>query len=99
MTPAAAAICATVVAAMPRSANNCIATSSMWSRRSKSSTDGRRPRGLATVDFAFMESTLIDELVNFKEGFATGLIEIRRASNGGAGGPGCGAVRQAGSGV
>ncbi|HGO6068269.1 TPA: hypothetical protein ACK3O9_000167, partial [Burkholderia cepacia] len=40
-----------------------------------------------------MKSTLIDELVNFKEGFSTGLIEIRRASNGGAGGPGCGAAR------
>ena len=66
----------------PRSANSWIATSSMWSRRSKSSTDGRRPRGLATVDFAFMKSTLIDELVNFKEGFSPELIAIRRASKG-----------------
>ncbi|WP_204422836.1 hypothetical protein [Burkholderia sp. MS455] len=31
-----------------------------------------------------MQTTLIDELVNFKEGFSPALIEIRRASNGGA---------------
>jgi hypothetical protein len=36
------------------------------------------------VDFAFMQTTLIDELVNFKEGFLPALIEIRRAPNGGA---------------
>ncbi|WP_287729751.1 hypothetical protein, partial [Burkholderia sp.] len=39
-----------------------------------------RPRGLATVDFAFMKSTLIDELVNFKEGFSPRLTGIRAAS-------------------
>ncbi|MBN3774862.1 hypothetical protein [Burkholderia sp. Se-20378] len=33
-----------------------------------------------------MKSTLIDELVNFKEGFAPEMIAIRRASKGGAGG-------------
>ncbi|AKM04115.1 hypothetical protein ABD05_29175 [Burkholderia pyrrocinia] len=31
-----------------------------------------------------MQTTLIDELVNFKEGFSPALIAIRRASNGGA---------------
>ncbi|MCR4467075.1 hypothetical protein [Burkholderia sp. SCN-KJ] len=65
----------------------------MWSRKSKSSTDGRRPRGLATVDFAFMKSTLIDELVNFKEGFSPRLIAIRRVANGGADGRGGGAAK------
>ncbi|MCH7637175.1 MAG: hypothetical protein IIA12_05840 [Proteobacteria bacterium] len=49
-----------------------------------------------------MKSTLIDALVNFKEGFPSGLIAIRRASKGdagGRGGDGCGAERQAGGGV
>ncbi|WP_423381413.1 hypothetical protein [Burkholderia sp. LMG 32019] len=49
-----------------------------------------------------MKSTLIDELVNFKEGFSTELISIRRVSNGDAGGQAGmrrGAVQQAGSGV
>ncbi|WP_423394571.1 hypothetical protein [Burkholderia sp. LMG 21824] len=51
-----------------------------------------------------MKSTLIDELVNFKEGFSPGLIEIRRALNGDAGGRGGdvtrrGAARPAGGGV
>ena len=45
---------------------------------------GETDRRLATVDFAFMQTTLIDELVNFKEGFSRALIEIRHGPNGGA---------------
>src|SRR5260370_33927748 len=57
---------------MPRSAKRRVATSSMCSRMSKSSTDGRRPRGFADRGGEFIAKRLIDELVKFKEGFCRG---------------------------